>query len=59
MRGKISDFGLSVIREKTKNESRRINNPQSMAISYVNHVGGTRIYMAPELQQSSRFTKEW
>ncbi len=25
--------------------------------SFVAHVGGTRTYMAPELQQTSRFTK--
>lgn len=68
LRGKISDFGLSVIRDKatgggggggagpSEMVSSSANNTNK---SFVVHVGGTRTYMAPELQQTSKFTKEW
>lgn len=56
LRGKISDFGLSAMRTKTQKQDGSIS--KSVFSGGVTHIGGTRVYMAPELSQSSTFTRE-
>lgn len=71
LRAKISDFGLSVIKKhQVQDDSRGKHNgssaytqmestPNDTNVSFVQHVGGTRKYLAPELERSAKFTKAW
>lgn len=55
LHAKITDFGLSALRERTVSKE---GSSHLKSQSYVNHVGGTKAYFSPELFQSPNFTKE-
>ncbi len=60
LRAKVSDFGLSVMKEGSLNHSLRasVQSNATSSFSKVEHIGGTEVYMAPELKRSNKVSSK-